>query len=242
MSRLSAVDGSAPIQGGIPVCFPQFANEGCDNDQNVNFHGFAREFRWEIVEMTEENATLQLRDNEETFAIWPRSFRLLYQITLLERGLATKLRVTNREGRLAWSFTGGVGTFFRFDDTSRIELLGFKNSTYIDKVDSGKKKVQRGAVNVETETLRTAKHADIKFGYVDRIYLNSPNELKFRHLTKGRSVLKLSHSPSWPDLFLYNPWLGDKQGDDCADFDDIGYRFSICCAPMISRDNSITLS
>lgn len=37
MSTLSALDGSAPIRGGIPIAFPQFADSG-----PMKLHGFAR--------------------------------------------------------------------------------------------------------------------------------------------------------------------------------------------------------
>ena len=37
MSSLSPVDGSAPIRGGIPIVFPQFADTG-----PMKLHGFAR--------------------------------------------------------------------------------------------------------------------------------------------------------------------------------------------------------
>lgn len=37
MSSLSALDGSAPIRGGIPIAFPQFADTG-----PMKLHGFAR--------------------------------------------------------------------------------------------------------------------------------------------------------------------------------------------------------
>lgn len=47
MSSLSALDGSAPIRGGIPIAWPQFADVGA-----MPLHGFARELQWTLVSPT----------------------------------------------------------------------------------------------------------------------------------------------------------------------------------------------
>ena len=44
ISSLSALDGSAPIRGGIPIAFPQFADNG-----KLKLHGFVRQCVWNLV-------------------------------------------------------------------------------------------------------------------------------------------------------------------------------------------------
>ena len=44
LSENAVFDGSKPIRGGVPVCFPQFGSLG-----ELPAHGFARTRLWEIA-------------------------------------------------------------------------------------------------------------------------------------------------------------------------------------------------
>ena len=57
MSKLLALDGSKPIRGGIPIAFPQFADEG-----DLQLHGFARESMWDVQETKADAALFTLTD------------------------------------------------------------------------------------------------------------------------------------------------------------------------------------
>ena len=48
----------------------------------------------------------------------------------------------------------------------------------------------------------------------------SPNELSV--LEHSKPTYTVQQSESWADTTLYNPWLGDKQGEKGPDFDDDG--------------------
>lgn len=228
------MDGSAPIRGGIPIAFPQFADEG-----PMKLHGFARESLWKIVGQTDnDSCLLELTQSESTKELWPFDFRLQYQVKLLPRGLQMQLSVKNTDQK-DFSFTGCFHTYFRFEKTSSIELHGLDGTPYVDKADSRKEKVQDGTINAEKEANRSAQEAGVEHGFVDRIYLNSGNEYKFVEGTK--TLYTIEHSPNWTDTTIYNPWLGDKQGDKGPDFDDDGYQFTICCEPTLSARNAVTV-
>ena len=74
LSPQAVFDGRTAIRGGIPLCFPQFADLG-----SLPQHGFARTATWSVVtERTGDDfalLTLGLADDEATRAVWPHPFR-----------------------------------------------------------------------------------------------------------------------------------------------------------------------
>ena len=74
LSERAVFDGSVPIRGGIPICFPQFGGLG-----DLPKHGFARTREWSVAAQRCGDdyalATLELVDDEDTRALWPHAFR-----------------------------------------------------------------------------------------------------------------------------------------------------------------------
>ena len=58
------MDGSKPISGGIPHCFPQFGPGA------IPQHGFARNLVWTVASKSEKDITLELSENDETMKMW----------------------------------------------------------------------------------------------------------------------------------------------------------------------------
>jgi len=122
MSGLSKMDGSAPIRGGVPLAFPQFADQGA-----LPLHGFARTQLWTVAgSATTQTAdgprtsiTLTLTDSPATQALWPHKFALAYTLTLGPRSIEFELTASNT-GDSAWSFTGCLHTYLKFDDSSLV--------------------------------------------------------------------------------------------------------------------------
>ena len=90
-------DGSKPISGGIPHCFPQFGPGA------IQQHGFARNLVWKVASKSDQDITLELVDNEETMAMWPNKFQALYKVTLADSKLNCELTVKNTDDK-AWEF------------------------------------------------------------------------------------------------------------------------------------------
>ena len=152
MSSCLAMDGSAPIRGGIPIAWPQFANDGA-----LPLHGFVREQPWTVVESADNDdkastsATLELVDSERTVngtwrepsvAPFPHKFRLRFKAVLGATYLQLQLQVTNlgpageapaEDAPLL--FTTCFHTYFRTADSTQVRLSGgLEGVNFVDKV------------------------------------------------------------------------------------------------------------
>ena len=73
LSEKAVFDGSQAIRGGVPVCFPQFANLG-----ELPKHGLVRTRMWSLDTQRcgDDYAlvTLSLRDDADSRALWHPAF------------------------------------------------------------------------------------------------------------------------------------------------------------------------
>lgn len=108
------------IRGGVPVCWPQFAERGA-----YGKHGFARtSSKWRIVRTSTEPhpcVVLGLSSDEETLASFPFPFELRYSVTLDgPSSVSVSLTVINT-GADTLEFTTALHTYFSVDDVSKIK-------------------------------------------------------------------------------------------------------------------------
>src|SRR5262249_35061049 len=121
------------IRGGVPVCFPQFADQG-----PLPMHGFARVATWTLVGADRDasgaaRASFRLTDDAHTRSLWPHAFSCELDITAIARTLRVALRVTNA-GRDAFDFTMALHTYLRIGDVHAIAIDGLADTHYRDKV------------------------------------------------------------------------------------------------------------
>ena len=108
ISNASVMDGKCPIRGGIPICFPQFADNG-----PLKLHGFARETMWTVIDSSTNKASLELNDSSKTKDIWSNSFILKLSIELLESSLIMTLDVTNPSKEIPLEFSACFHNYFK---------------------------------------------------------------------------------------------------------------------------------
>ena len=206
LSERSAFEVGRPIRGGIPVCFPQFAERG-----PLVKHGFARTQAWTFLGAGESDAgahaTFALEASPATKALWPGSFRLELVATIGGPRLDVELRVHNT-GWETFAFQAALHTYLRVADAAGIRLQGLRGTSYLELGETVKV--------VEDREIVTAKDP------IDRIYFASPRSTR---LEDAGRVLAIQQD-GFSDTVVWNP--GPDFTATMADMPPDGWRHMVC--------------
>jgi len=77
---LLEINGQTKKRGGVPILFPWAGAL-----ENYPQHGFARDMEWKVIDQESNEILLGLKDNEQTFKIFPYHFRNGLKIELNEK-------------------------------------------------------------------------------------------------------------------------------------------------------------
>ena len=207
LSSRSGFEGTAPIRGGVPVVFPQFAMEG-----PLPRHGFARTMAWALGCIAREadgaaDAELVLRDSAETRAVWDATFKAVLAVTVIARQLAITLQVENT-GDSPFHFTAALHTYLRVRDVADAEIIGLRGASYRVSGD-------RTLVTDDADRLRVSD-------YLDRVYVGAPPRLELREPDRSMSI----EAEGFPDVVVWNP--GAERAAAIDDLDPGGERQFVC--------------
>lgn len=153
LSPRAVLDGSTAIRGGVPICFPWFAN-GPEGDLSPS-HGLLRTATWtpatargeEVLAWTLSSVDLQDRAGAEHL---PGPFEVRYGVSLHGDDLGLLLEVHN-PGTTAYRVEAALHTYLAVADLARAEVHGLDGVPYLDKV-TGTREVQDGPVRFDGET------------------------------------------------------------------------------------------
>lgn len=207
LSERAVFDGSAPIRGGIPICFPQFGGLG-----DLPKHGFARTREWSVAAQRCGDdyalATLELVDDEDTRAQWPHAFRAEITVMLEVDRIDVEFCVEN-PGPTPFEFTGALHSYLRVTQVEDVALEGLHGHDYLDAA-HGNRVVRETGTEIIVD------------GEVDRVYydVRRPQLLNAGNLSLG------IQSQGFPDVVVWNPWV-----DLCAGLKDMppeGWRHMLC--------------
>jgi glucose-6-phosphate 1-epimerase len=208
--RSEYVAGKA-IRGGVPICFPQFAERG-----PLPKHGFARTLPWELVSQEQGKddalAVLRLRDSDATRAIWPQAFELELSVRVSGRTLDIELACENT-GDAALQFTAALHTYLRVADLDAVSIEGLAGLRYFDSIKKTES-LQR------MDLLLTGEKGVLD---LDRIYF----DVKERPLlvTEDRRQVVVKQQ-GFDDAVIWNP--GPERCARLADMPSDGWSEMLC--------------
>lgn len=202
VSEESPWEPGKAIRGGIPVCFPWFAERADDPD--VPKHGFARTREWRLDSMAalddgSVSLVCVLEHDAATRVLFPHTFCVAYRMTV-GRKLRLEFTVFNT-GSTPMLFEEALHTYFRVGDAERTRVHGLGGLSYLDKTDSYRKKQQNG---------------EVLFGNpVDRIYLSATESVDvLDHELRRRIATEKQNSQN---TVVWNP-----AADGAAAISDLG--------------------
>lgn len=203
-------DGSKPISGGIPICFPRFGKSVFDDSDKIPGHGFARSMPWFVEEMTdgaEPRLVLKLTDNAETRKQWDHSFEATYIVTLKSTGLETVLHVKNT-GSSHFDFTAGLHSYWKVSDISNAKVVGgFGGKKYLKRIFS---EDEVEMVNSVGNELTKDEFMTMNEGGLPHLYTDYSGDVMLQDSGTSRGLT--IQSTGWSDVALWSPWGNEKMG------------------------------
>lgn len=214
LSEQAVFDGSVPIRGGIPVCFPQFSGLG-----DLPKHGFLRTRQWSVnTERCGDDfalVTLEITDDEATRALWPHTFSAEITLMLEADRIDVEFCVVNTGGE-AFDFTGALHTYLRLVQVEDAALEGLHGYEY------------RDAVNGDRIIRDTGTELIVE-GPLDRVY----HDVKRPQMLQAGNLSLAIQSQGFPDVVVWNPWV-----EGCAALKDMpadGWCRMLCVEAAIAR-------
>jgi len=212
VSPRSAFAPGTAIRGGVPVCFPWFANH--PTDPGKPSHGFARTRPWDVVRVTRDEgaglvAELRLASDDRTRALWDAEFDARLTIAL-GSSLAMTFEVVNLGDREI-AYEAALHSYFTVGDVERIAIGGLEGAAFIDKVDGMKRKVHGVAPLALT-------------GETDRVFLDTAATCVIDDAELGRRI-HVAKSGSMATV-VWNPWR--TRAETIADVGADVWRRFVC--------------
>lgn len=199
------------IRAGIPVIFPQFADQG-----PLPRHGWARTSDWAFAGLEDDGggepvALFALGDDEASRAQWPHRYRLHLRVGLDADTLTVALAVDNR-GDAPFDFACALHGYLRVASLAATRLVGVAGHRYRDRAAGG------------ADTLDRSPSPRFE-GEVDRTYPGCAGE---RVLSDGGSALRIE-TTGFGDTVVWNP--GAAQAAGLADLAPGEHDRFVCVEP-----------
>ncbi len=224
LSERSSFTPGQPIRGGIPICWPWFADH--PDRPDLPLHGLVRTRFWQVIDTAELPdgsvvVALEITDDDSTRKLWPHPFRLELTATF---GIVFDLElVTTNLSDSTLRLTEALHSYFRVADAERVRVRGLDGAVYIDKADAFTRKTQVGPVEPVTSS--------------DSVYLNSEQACLIEDPSGGRRICIAKRGSR--STVVFNP--GPECARDMTDLTDTAWRQMVCVETANALDNMVEI-
>ncbi|HDZ8855992.1 TPA: D-hexose-6-phosphate mutarotase [Aeromonas dhakensis] len=222
LSDKAVLDGSKPIRGGIPLCWPWFGPAPARVGSGKPSHGFARTSLWTLDGVSDHGdgtlVHLSLRDNETTRQLWPHAFELELDV-LVGKELALVL-TTRNTGKEPLVYSGALHTYLQISEPEAVSVSGL-GEPYADKL-TGQNGQQQGPLTLN--------------GPLDRVYWQPDAQVSIQDGERQTRVVSGNHD----SVVVWTPWL--EGASAMADMSDDGYRTMLCVEAAIASEAGVTVA
>lgn len=235
LSPSAAFDKSKAIRGGIPVCWPWFADiyplpqiSELQNDPKYPAHGFVRTQDWDVIAIneTEKETRVTLRAKELGLFGFEKSLIVEIEFTFADK-CTIKLISKNLSG-VPQNITAALHSYLDILDIDSVELNGIAGR-YIDKLKESRLFPSPTPYRIQQE--------------VDRIHLvgegNAMDAINVSFQDKHVSAsgnLEIAHA-GHDSIIIWNPWIGKSA--KMADMAPDGYKSMLCVEAAITSPYAI---
>lgn len=216
-------DQHTAIRGGVPVCWPWFADMipsamQTDTALSLPNHGFVRTQHWQL------SAETRLCDLHRVTLVPTSNVLSGYRsglncklIVTLDEQLSIEL-VTENHTDQTLSFTAALHSYFRVNNIHAVQLEGL-SGPYLDKLAAWKSVPTPSPYTITAE--------------VDRIHQSTARQVKI--VEKGRAI-SVTHN-GHDSLVIWNPW--SKLSQSMADMEADGYCSMLCVETAVTQPYSL---
>lgn len=200
------------IRGGIPLCWPWFADESPDGKGPK--HGTARSADWRLDGVDEHADGVELHLSPET-----RLHEQLVPRAVIQAN-AQRLHVeliTEHRGETPVKFSGALHSYFSVAHSHRCKIEGLAGARYLDKLKGFAESVQQGELGIR--------------GAIDRIYQSNREVV----LDDDRRRLRIAKQGSDSTVV----WHPDNELPTDTPV-DVGHRF-VCVEAACTRIDPVWL-
>lgn len=221
LSDKAVLDGSRPIRGGIPICWPWFGPSPSRVGSGKPAHGFARTTLWTLDAVSDvEEGTLvhlSLCDNEATQALWPHAFELALDV-LVSKTLSLEL-ITRNTGNEPIVYNAALHTYLHISAPENVSVSGLGEP--YSRILVPQEARQQGALRL--------------LAAIDRIY-HQPEAMIT--VIDGKRTTRVVSSNN-DSVVVWTPWLEGAIAID--DMSNNGYRTMLCVESAITDNAGVTV-